>query len=163
MTRRKSHQNSRRTRFALTAALLAAFALVLMVVPIEAAPRAIQIKGTDDMKFSVPKILAKPGEELTISLTSVSSQPKTAMAHNFVLLAQGTEVSKFITAASLARKTEHIPAAFAAKILAKTGLAGGGETVKVTFKAPTTPGTYTYVCSFPGHFTGGMKGELIVK
>lgn len=158
-----NHRNPRRPHFVFAAATVAAFALVLASLPIAAAPRTIQLKGTDDMKFSVPKILAKPGEELTVVLTSVSSQPKTAMAHNFVLLAQGTEVSKFITAASLARKTEHIPAAFAAKILAKTGLAGGGETVKVTFKAPTTPGTYAYVCSFPGHFTGGMKGELIVK
>ena len=156
---------SRRYRFSVAAFVAALVVLVAIVfaLPSSAAPRTIQLKGTDDMKFSVPKILAKPGEELTVVLVAVSSQPKTAMAHNFVLLAQGTDVPKFITAASLARKTEHIPASFAAKVLAKTGLAGGGETVKVTFKAPTTPGTYAYVCSFPGHFTGGMKGELIVK
>jgi azurin len=49
------------------------------------------------------------------------------------------------------------------KIIAHTGLAGAGETQDVTFKAPMKPGTYTYMCTFPGHFAVGMKGELVVK
>jgi azurin len=49
------------------------------------------------------------------------------------------------------------------KILAYTPLAGGGDTVEVTFAAPTKPGSYTYLCTFPGHFAMGMKGTLVVK
>lgn len=49
-------------------------------------------------------------------------------------------------------------------MLASTPLAGAGETVEVTFRAPSTaPGTYTFLCSFPGHFAAGMRGTLVVK
>jgi len=28
---------------------------------------------------------------------------------------------------------------------------------------PAAPGSYPYVCTFPGHFVAGMKGNLVVK
>jgi uncharacterized cupredoxin-like copper-binding protein len=31
------------------------------------------------------------------------------------------------------------------------------------FKADLKPGTFSYVCTVPGHEEGGMKGELTVK
>ncbi len=129
-----------------------------------AAPRVIKMTGNDAMKFSVAQITAKPGEELTIQVVGLGTQDKTVMAHNFVLLAQGTDVNGFIVAASVARPL-HIPKQEKWKkaILAATGHAGGGQTVSVTFKAPTAPGNYTYVCTFPGHYNGGMKGVLTVK
>ncbi len=137
----------------------------LSATPSFAAPRVIKMTGTDAMKFNVAQITAKPGEELTLQLTGVGTQDKTVMAHNFVLLAQGTDVNGFVVAASVARTTQHIPKQEKWKkaILASTGLAGGGQTVTVTFKAPTAPGNYNYVCTFPGHYNGGMKGVLTVK
>jgi plastocyanin len=69
----------------------------------------------------------------------------------------------FITQATIARAGGYIPPAFKAKILAATPLAGAGETVEVTFTAPATPGSYPYVCTFPAHYAGGMKGTLVVK
>ena len=62
-----------------------------------------------------------------------------------------------------ARETEFIPADQKDKIIANTGLAGPGETVEVSFVAPKEPGTYPYLCSFPGHYAVGMKGDLVVK
>ena len=38
-----------------------------------------------------------------------------------------------------------------------------GESVEVTFTAPDTPGDRPYICTFPGHYVGGMKGTLIVE
>jgi plastocyanin len=32
-----------------------------------------------------------------------------------------------------------------------------------SFGAPAKPGSYTYLCTFPGHFVAGMKGVLVVK
>jgi len=128
-----------------------------------AAPRTIQLKGSDDMKYSVTKIQATAGEELRIVLTVSSAMAKDAMAHNFVLLDPSTDVNAFVTKAAIARKTQFIPAALADKVLAQTALAGAGETVEVTFKAPAKPGTYAYICTFPGHYAGGMAGQLIVK
>jgi azurin len=125
-------------------------------------PRVVEMTGNDQMKFSVTAIAAKPGESITVRLKSVGTLPKIAMAHNFVLLAATTDVAAFIKAAATASPT-YIPAAMKASVLAMTGLAGPGETVTVTFKAPAKPGKYPFVCSFPGHYLSGMKGELTVK
>jgi azurin len=123
----------------------------------------VDIIGTDDMKFSVPKIAAKPGEQIRVRLIVKGGMPKIAMAHNFVLLAKAADTLKFVNAAALARATDFIPPEMKAQVLASTGLAGAGETVEVTFKAPTAPGEYTFLCTFPGHFQAGMRGTLTVK
>ena len=124
--------------------------------------RTVEIIGTEDMKFSVPTITAKPGEQLRVRLTAKGSMPKIAMAHNFVLLTKKAVVTDFVTAAMNARPN-FIPADKKADIIASTELAGAGETVEVTFKVPAAAGDYTYLCSFPGHFQAGMKGTLTVK
>jgi azurin len=89
--------------------------------------------------------------------------PKVAMAHNFVLLKAGVNAQDVANAAMTARETDFIPESMKDKVIAHTGLAGGGESTEVTFKAPAKPGTYAYLCTFPGHFAVGMKGELVVK
>jgi len=127
------------------------------------APRVITINASDAMKYSVPAIDAKPGEKLTVKVVSASAMPKVAMAHNFVLLALGTDATAFVNAATPARATDFIPPAMKDKVIAHTPLAGLNETVEVTFDAPKAPGAYTYLCSFPGHFLAGMKGTLTVK
>jgi azurin len=126
------------------------------------AGRTIEITGDDTMKFSVTAIDAKPGETLTVKLTNKGTMPKIAAAHNFVLLKKGTDLNAFTTAAVMAQSTDYIPAKFKDEIIANTKLAGPGETVETTFKAPTAPGTYQFICSFPGHFAT-MKGTLTVK
>jgi azurin len=127
------------------------------------AVRTIDIVGTEDMKYSVVTIDAKPGEQIRVRISSKGAMPKIAMAHNFVLLTQKADVPKFINAAAMARATDFIPLEMKDQIIASTGLAGAGETVEVTFKAPKAPGAYNYICSFPGHFQAGMKGTLTVK
>lgn len=125
--------------------------------------RVIEIEGNDMMKFSVTNIEAKPGEQLTVRLRTVGKMPKMAMAHNFVLLAASADAAAFAQQAALAGATGYIPAKLADQVLASTELAGAGETVEVTFKAPAEAGSYDYICSFPGHFAAGMRGKLVVK
>ena len=125
--------------------------------------RTVNIVGTDDMKYSVTTITAKAGEMLTIRLASTGTLPKVAMAHNVVVLKIGTDAGKFTTAGAPHRATDFIPPAMASAVIAKTTLAGAGETVQVTFKVPEKPGTYEFICTFPGHFQSGMKGTLVVK
>lgn len=143
---------------------LSLFVLLAAVAPLAAqTPRTIEIIGTDDMKFSVTTITAKPGELLRIKLTSTGMIPKVAMAHNFVLLALGVNPQKFIDAGATERGTDFIAPATRGQVLAASQLGGAGETVWVTFKAPAKSGSYPYVCTFPGHFQAGMKGVLVVK
>jgi azurin len=147
-------------RSMLASALVGLFAVSTALA---AEPRIVKLKGTDAMQFDVKKIEAKPGEALKVQLTSISTMSKQEMAHNFTLLAKDAKVDAFIMEASMARNTEYIPASKKSWILATTKLAGGGETVEVTFNAPKEPGEYVYVCTFPGHYLGGMKGVLVVK
>ena len=125
--------------------------------------RTIELTGGDDMKYNLTKIEAKPGETLHVVLKSVGNIPKIAMAHNFVVLALGTDATEFIKASMNARDTDYVPADLKAKVVASTKLAGPTETVEVTFKVPAKAGTYPYMCTFPGHYAAGMKGDLVVK
>ena len=125
--------------------------------------RTIELTGGDDMKYNLPKIEAKPGETLHVVLKSAGTIPKIAMAHNFVLLALTADPVAFNKASMNARDTDYVPADLKAQVLASTKLAGPGETVEVTFKVPAKAGTYNYMCTFPGHYAAGMKGQLVVK
>lgn len=131
--------------------------------PAAGAVRTIEIYGTDDMKYSLTEIVAKRGEQLRVRLISKGTLPKIAMAHNFVLLKLGASLIKFTEAAAQARPTDFIPPDMKDQIIAHTGLAGPTETVETTFKVPAAAGTYPYICTFPGHFAAGMRGNLIVK
>lgn len=125
--------------------------------------RTIEIEGTDRMKFDVTEISAAPGEKIRIVYTTVSKLPKVAMAHNVVFLKKGTDIEAFANASAMARDNGYIAPDMEDQIIAATELAGGGETVEVTFTVPENEGAYTYICSFPGHFLAGMKGTLNVK
>jgi azurin len=146
--------------------LSTAIAFILLTAAAAVSAKAIKtvtITATEQMKWDVTTIQAKPGEEIHVVLKATGSMPKVAMAHNFVLLKAGVNAQDVANAAMTARETDFIPESMKDKVIAHTGLAGGGESTEVTFKAPTKPGTYPYLCTFPGHFAVGMKGELVVK
>jgi azurin len=125
--------------------------------------RVVEITGTDDMKFSVTKITARRGEQIRLRLTSKGTMPKIVMAHNVVVLQLGTNVDKFVAAGAQHRATDFIAPALLDRVIAKTAMAGPGETVQVIFKAPAKPGSYPFLCTFAGHYQSGMKGVLVVR
>ncbi|HZB25154.1 MAG TPA: plastocyanin/azurin family copper-binding protein [Vicinamibacterales bacterium] len=125
--------------------------------------RTIELVGTEKMQFDTEEIAAKPGETIRVVLKSVGTMPKAIMAHNFVLLKPGVDATEFNKAAFNARETGFIPPDRKNDVIAATALAGAGETVEITFKVPAKPGSYNFICSFPGHFAMGMRGKLIVK
>ena len=127
------------------------------------AVRTVEIVGTDQMKWDPVTIAAKRNEQLRIRLTAKGTMPKIAMAHNWVLLKLGTSQVKFIAAGATSRETDFIPPDMKDQVIAKTALAGAGETVDVTFKVPGVAGRYPYVCTFPGHYQAGMRGDLVVQ
>ena len=127
------------------------------------APRTVDIAGSDEMKYSVTTITAKPGEQIRVRLTVKGVIPKVAMAHNFVLLKIGTNIDKLLADGAPHRATDFISPAMMSSVIAKTTMAGPGEMVQVTFTVPTKPGRYPYLCTFAGHYQAGMKGVLIVK
>ena len=152
------------TRILGVATLAAALAVSAFAGPApDPKARTVNIQAGDDMKFSVTRITATRGEQLRIVLNVTGTMPKTVMGHNVVVLKKGADVAGFVNASAVARASGFIAPAFAKQILASTPLAGPGEKVEVSFAAPAAPGTYEFVCSFPGHYMAGMKGVLIVK
>ncbi len=128
-----------------------------------AGPRTVEITAGDNMKYSLNSISAKPGEQITVVLTNIGTQPKEVMGHNWILLKAGSDVEAFDKAAALAKDTEFFPKDLAGEVLAHIELLGPRKSGEVTFTAPTTPGDYPYLCSYPAHFQVGMKGVLTVR
>ncbi len=141
---------------------LAAGLLVLTSTSIWA-EKVIEITGNDQMKYDIVAFEVEAGQEVTIIFKNIGKLPKVAMAHNVVVLKRETDTMKFAQTGISSKDTDYIPPAMKDSVIAKTGLAGSGETVKVTFTAPSEPGDYPYVCTFPGHFFAGMKGLMTVK
>lgn len=124
--------------------------------------REITIRGTDNMKFDVTLIEAEPGETLRITLVVESNLPSAAMGHNIAVVDQGVNMEEFVFASMTENENEYIAPAFEDQVIANTKMIGGGETDTIEFTVPETPGDYEYVCTFPGHYFGGMKGILRV-
>ena len=131
--------------------------------PAASAVLTVEITANDTMKFNLTRIEAKAGQEIKVILTNIGSMPKAAMGHNWVLLAKGADVKAFVNAAVTAAATDYVPASQADKVIAHTKLLGPKQSDEITFKAPTEPGEYEFICSFPAHFLSGMKGVLVVK
>jgi azurin len=124
--------------------------------------KLIEITGNDEMKFDVTSFEVKPGQKMTLTLTNIGELPKEAMAHNWILLEKGTDAAKLVAAGADHPESDYIPADQATHVLARTKLLGPDESENITFTAPIEPGPYDYICSFPDHYAGGMKGIMTV-
>ncbi|MCG2462529.1 multicopper oxidase domain-containing protein [Flavobacteriaceae bacterium F89] len=143
--------------------ILTVFLLFISAGAFAQSAKIIEMKGTDQLRFSIENIEAAPGQKITVKLTNDSKFPAAAMSHNFVLLKQSADAKAVDEASVTHRENDYIAPEMKDKIIAHTGLAAGGQTVQVTFNAPKKPGKYTYICTFPGHYNAGMKGTLTVK
>jgi azurin len=121
----------------------------------------IELQGSDDMKYDKTLFKIKAGQDVKLTLKNVGKLPKESMAHNVVVLAQGTDVQAFGEAAVKDKANDHIPAAMATDVIAHTKLLGPGESDEITFKV-ADPGVYEFICSFPGHF-GTMRGKIVAE
>jgi azurin len=113
----------------------------------------------NQMKFEQTEFTVPAGEEITVTFKNTATS--SAMKHNVVLLTtdEGSVVTRVGQAGTQAADNEYIPDD--AAVLAATGLADPGETVSVTFTAPSEPGSYRYLCTFPGHYAT-MQGTMTV-
>ncbi|MDZ7721099.1 MAG: plastocyanin/azurin family copper-binding protein [Balneolaceae bacterium] len=124
--------------------------------------RTITVIGQDNMQFSETLIEAEPGETIRIVLDVKSNMPPQAMSHNLAIVDLDTNVEEFVLASMAAPDTEYIAPEYEEQVIATTSMIGGGETSTIEFTVPDNPGEYEYVCTFPGHYFGGMKGILRV-
>ena len=121
----------------------------------------LALAATDQMQFDKKELTVTKGSTIELTLTHSGKLPVNVMGHNFVLLKQGVDIAKFAMIAMQAKKSEYIAPTQTKDVIAYTKLVGGGASTTITFKAPK-PGSYDFICSFPGHYSI-MKGKFIVK
>ncbi len=143
-----------------TGMLLATSLAFLHAAP---ATKTVHITANDTLHYNVSRIEASPGQALHIVLENNGTVPKVAMAHNWILLTANESPDAYAAAAISAQASSYQPADLKSDVLASIPLLGPGESAEVTFNAPTSPGTYAYLCSFPAHCGAGMRGVLVVK
>ena len=112
------------------------------------------------MKFTQTTITARPGQRVEITLNNTDDMP-----HNIVIFRRGTiaEYEKELFGSlnePNAQLRGFVPDS--PNVLVASRLLNAGESTVVTFDAPTEPGEYPFVCSFPGHWAT-MRGVLRIE
>lgn len=123
----------------------------------------IAIEAGDNMRFNRTRFSVSPGQQIELTLRHTGRMPVNAMGHDIVLLKAYTDVQAFAQAAARSSATDHIPRSMSNQVLAHTHMLGGGESDTITFTAPTAPGEYDFICTFPAHYAAGMRGKMIVR
>lgn len=122
--------------------------------------RPLQIEAGTNLSFVQRTLRARAGETLQLTFRNPDVVP-----HNWVLVQPGTLAS----VGDLANKLVADPEAFVRHyipqsdaVLVYTDVTGPNSDFTIFFTAPSVPGTYPYLCTFPGHWLV-MNGELIVE
>lgn len=112
----------------------------------------------EQMRYDRTEFTVKAGTKVRLTLTNLD-----AMDHNLIMVEPGSAARVAIAAASLEAegvklqwKPESDKILFASKLLARD------EKETMEFVAPSTPGRYEYICTFPGHWQL-MRGVMIVE
>ncbi|MFV9503773.1 MAG: plastocyanin/azurin family copper-binding protein [Oscillochloridaceae bacterium umkhey_bin13] len=122
--------------------------------------------------------IGSAGDALAFDLTSVSVpnglvtltfvNNATAVQHNWVLVQGDDVVASAVNDAAQdqVRATRNaagaVPPADTPGLLVSTHMLDAGDSTTFTFETPG-PGTYKFICTFPGHYLAGMVGELVVN
>jgi azurin len=110
------------------------------------------------LKFDKTIITVKAGSKVKWTFRNVDDMP-----HNLVIVNPGTADAVGTAALNLGLKGESMNYVPNLKdVLYHTRLVGPGATESIYFIAPTKPGLYTYVCTYPGHYAL-MRGVLQVQ
>ena len=113
----------------------------------------ISVNG-DALAFDMSNFEVAAGAEVTLVLDNVS----TINQHNWVLVQNGTKDD--VAVRGTTNPTSGWIQPDDPDVIAKTKLLNAGETGEAGFAAPS-PGTYQFVCTFPGH-NATMFGDFVV-
>ncbi len=109
------------------------------------------------MAYEPTRLEVPVGSVVTLVLENTATSE--AMIHNVVVIKAGKQTEVSEAALEAGSSADFVPEND--NIIAATSLAKPGETVEVTFNAPDKPGTYQFICTYPGHTA--MKGVFLVK
>lgn len=135
--------------------------LGLASTPLLAAECSVDVESTDQMTYNTQAIsISKSCKTFTVNLKHTGSLPKTAMGHNLVL-SKTADIPGIATDGIGAGPDAAYVKAGDERVIAHTGLIGGGESTSVTFDVSKLAAgeDYSFFCSFPGHYSL-MKGTV---
>lgn len=113
------------------------------------------------MEFEETEFTVQAGETVRLVFNNTAEAP--SMVHNVLIL--NTDDDAVVERVGMAGQSAGSGAQYVpddSAVLAHTDVAQPGETVEVTFTAPDEPGSYTYVCTYPGHWAM-MQGIMRVE
>jgi putative heme-binding domain-containing protein len=125
-----------------------------------AGAREITLAAGKNLSFDTRELTARRGEPLRLTLVNPDVVP-----HNWLLVRPGslervgTLANKLVAEPDAAAR-QYVPRSD--DILAYTDVVGPGESFAISFRAPSQPGRYPFLCAFPGHWMV-MNGQMIVK
>lgn len=122
--------------------------------------KKIELTANDQMKFSIDKLDAQARQKIEITFKNVGTMPKQSMGHNFCLLHLKVDPAAFLEAGFASAGNDYVAKDNEKDVIVRTKILGPGESETLSFTAPSEPGSYEYICTFPGHFGAGMKGFL---
>ncbi|MEY5009156.1 MAG: hypothetical protein RLZZ253_295, partial [Verrucomicrobiota bacterium] len=125
-----------------------------------AEPETILVRTMQaQMKFDQAEIAVEPGAKIKLVLENIDDLP-----HNIVFFKPGTDVvavsNKQMEKPEEALKRNWLPDD--PRIWLNSRMLNPKEKQELEFTAPTEPGVYPYMCSFPGHVLT-MQGKLVVQ
>jgi azurin len=126
-------------------------ALGVQIVRIQAVP--------EQMLFDLKWFAVQAGKPVQIALTNPDAMP-----HNLVIGEPGSLEEIGTKGGTMPPPADPDAKAYVPDsplVLQSTRLIGAGETGRLNFTAPSKPGQYVYLCSFPGHYVR-MYGVMLV-
>jgi glucose/arabinose dehydrogenase/azurin len=113
--------------------------------------RTIRIVATvGTMKFDIEHFTVEAGEDVEIVLVNPDYMP-----HNLLITTPGKLEAVSLKAEAMAAEPDAFEKHFVPDtpdVLFATKLLQQGETERLRFTAPSDPGNYPFVCTFPGHW-----------
>jgi azurin len=113
----------------------------------------------EQMLFDVKWFVVEAGKPVRVTLANSDAMP-----HNLIIGQPGSVNAIGTAAATLQPPTDPNAKAYVPdipQVLQATKLVQRGESDTLNFTAPSTPGEYSFVCSFPGHYVR-MYGVMLV-
>ena|GEM_PF-1790616 len=119
--------------------------------------KTIALGTLPGLKFDASAITVKAGSKVKLTFKNTDVMP-----HNFVLtdVDAGTEVGQLaLKLGAKGAEMDYVPST--PKVLEYTSIIDPQKSETIYFNAPSKPGSYPFICSFPGHYII-MKGVITV-
>ena len=121
--------------------------------------RGVRIETANNLSFATREFTVAPGEAIQLTLVNPDVVP-----HNWALVQPGKdraigEMANQLVADPAGAARQYVPASD--DVLAYTDVVPPKGEFTIYFHAPTRPGRYPYMCTFPGHWIV-MNGTMIV-